>query len=130
MQKKIKSLRYPEMRDIYKHPETKEEFEELLVQMIKANNIGDCTGVFTIAMNLIPRVIETETVLERQDLSEEESFCIKVGEFLEDNSERAHTPAEIGKALGMSALDMWNPLMTLIKKRLVNRTGKYYMWVK
>ena len=61
--------------------------------------------------------------------SSEEGDIFRVGEFLEDNYERAHTPVEIGRALGMGVLDTWKPLMALIKKRLVTRDGKYYRWI-
>lgn len=60
---------------------------------------------------------------------EREKDIFRVGEFLEDNRERAHTPVEIGGALNMNVLDTWKPLMALIKKRLVTRDGKYYRWI-
>jgi hypothetical protein len=50
-------LTYPDVRSIYKHPETKEEFNALYDRMIECRKINDIDGVFTCAMQLIPMVI-------------------------------------------------------------------------
>lgn len=59
-EKKIVSLKYPGGRDIFYHPKTLEEFQKLMEQMAKFNEIGDSNGVYSTAMQLIPRVVETE----------------------------------------------------------------------
>jgi hypothetical protein len=55
-EKKQLILTYPDKRSIFKHPETKEEFQKLFDRMIKCREIDDIVGVYTCAMQLIPTI--------------------------------------------------------------------------
>lgn len=51
--------RYKE-RSIFKHPESEEEFQELFDRLIYFNKNKDTSGVFTVAMQLIPDIWDVE----------------------------------------------------------------------
>jgi len=56
---------YPDVRSIYHHPETMEEWKALMDRMMECRKIDDIDGVFTCAMQLIPmvRVNEKEKIV-------------------------------------------------------------------
>lgn len=60
MPSNIISLNYPETRDFFHHPKTKEDFQKLMEQLLYFQKINDCNGVFMTAMQLIPQRLELE----------------------------------------------------------------------
>lgn len=68
MDNKIISLRYPDTRDVFHHPETKEDFAKLMDQLMHFQKIDDCNGVFTTAMQLIPNRIELDDGTDNKEI--------------------------------------------------------------
>jgi hypothetical protein len=78
---------YPDTRDVYYHPKTDKELQDIYQRMIDAKKNEDTNGIFTCAMQLIPKVAMEKKDLIKEGIEEFIAFHTKEDMLLDERQE-------------------------------------------
>lgn len=84
---------YPDVRDIWYHPKTDKELQNIYQRMIDAKKNEDATGIYMCAMQLIPKIAMEKKELVSQEI---ENFIIY---WTTDEKERKEMKETLGDFL-------------------------------
>lgn len=77
---------YPDVRDIWYHPKTDKELQDIYQRMIDAKKNEDATGIYMCAMQLIPKIAMEKKDIIREGIEAFIEFHTK-GDMLLDERE-------------------------------------------